>query len=93
MSILNTVLLISQIHQSDVDKFGIQVPPSCPSTLITISVEHLPETAKKLDHSIPLKGIKPDNVKVIIVRSLRGSTTSKHSSSYWKPVMLISFCN
>lgn len=73
---------MSQIHQSDVDKFGVQDPPSCPSTLITIYVEHRPETAKTIDYSIPLKGIKPGNVKLIIVRSLRGSTTSKQSSSY-----------
>ena len=83
MSILHAVLLISQIHQSDVDKYGIQVPPSCPSILITIYVEHSPETVKKIDHSIPLKGITPGNVKVIyIVRSLSGSTTSKEPSSY-----------
>ena len=83
MSILHAVLLISQIKQSVVDKYGIQVPPSCPSILITISVEHSPETVKKIDHSIPLKGIKPDNIEVIyIVRSLNGSTTSKQPSSY-----------
>ena len=92
MSILHAVLLISQIYQSDVDIFGIQVPPSCPSTLITIYVEHHPETVKKIDYSIPLKGIKPDNIEVIIVRSLNGSTTSKQSSSYWKSFMLIFFC-
>lgn len=57
--------------------FGAQVTPSFPSILITISVEHGPNTVKKLHHSITLKGIIPNKKKIIIVRSLSSNGTGK----------------
>lgn len=73
---------MSQIYQSDVDTFGACVPPSFPSILITISVEHSPHTVKKLDHGIPLKGIEPSNMMIYIVRSLSSGSTGKYPRFY-----------
>ena len=54
--------------------FGAQSPPSFPSTLITISVDHSPSTVKRIKYSVPLKGVEANIKKICIVRSLAGST-------------------
>lgn len=46
-----------------------QDPPYFPSILITVSVEDGPNTMTKLNYCLPVKGIKPDNTKIVIVRS------------------------
>ena len=48
--------------------FGSEDPPYFPSILITVSVKAGPDTVSELNYSVPLKGIKPDNTKIFIVR-------------------------
>ena len=50
--------------------FGLQNPPSVPSILITVSADSGPNTATRIKYSVPLKGIKPENRKINIIRSL-----------------------
>ena len=59
-----------QIYKRDVDKFGSEDPPSCSSILITVSAEQGSDTVTRIKYCVPLKGIKPDNRKIFIVRSL-----------------------
>ena len=54
------------IYQSDVDMFGLQNPPSVPSILIIVLAKSGHNTATE----VPLKGIKPENKKINIIRSL-----------------------
>lgn len=65
-----------QIDQSDVDIYGSQDPPNFPSILITVSVENEPNTATRLNCCLPVKGIKPDNTKIFIVRSCNNAGKS-----------------
>ena len=51
--------------------FGVQIPACVPSILITVSVDGGPNTVTRLNYCVPLRGIKPDNRKIYIVRSLR----------------------
>ena len=62
-----------QVSKNDVDKFGAQSPPSFPSTLITISVDHSLSTVKRIKYSVPLKGVEANIKKICIVRSLSDS--------------------
>ena len=57
--------------------FGSNDPPSCPSILITVSAEHGPHTVAKIRYGITLKGIKPNNTKIYIIRSLDNSRNGK----------------
>ena len=57
--------------------FGSQNPPSCPSILITVSARHGPDTVDEINYSVPLRGIKPNNMKIYIVRSLGNSRNGK----------------
>ena len=57
--------------------FGLQNPPSCPSILITVSAKHGPDTVDEIKYSITLKGIKPDNIKINIIRSLDNNRNGK----------------
>ena len=57
--------------------FGSQNPPSCPSILITVSAKHGPDTVDEIKYRIPLRGIKPDNMKINIIRSLDNSRSGK----------------
>ena len=61
---------ILQILKSDVDMFPTQSPPSFPSILITISAQPRPDTVTTLNYFISLKGIKPDNANIPIIRSI-----------------------
>ena len=68
---------ILQISKSDVDMVAAQSPPSFPSILITISAEPGPDTVTTLNYSLSLKGIKPDNMKIPIIRSISNIDDSK----------------
>ena len=57
--------------------FGSEDPPSCPSILITVSTRHGPDTVDEIKYGISLRGIKPDNMKIYIVRSLGDSRNGK----------------
>ena len=57
--------------------FGSNDPPSCLSILITLSAEHGPHTVAKIRYGITLKGIKPNNTKIYIIRSLDNSRNGK----------------
>ena len=48
----------------------MQNPPSVPSILITVSADSGHNTATRIKYSIQLKGIKPENRKINIIRSL-----------------------
>ena len=61
---------ILQIYKSNVDIFTARSPPRFPSILITILAEPGPDTVTTLNYSISLKGIKPDNMKIPIIRSI-----------------------
>ena len=61
---------ILYIYKSDVDMFASQSPPCFPSILITISAEYGPDTVSTLNCCMSLKGIKPDNMKIPIIRSI-----------------------
>ena len=50
--------------------FVLQNPPSVPSILITVLAKSGHNTATEIKYSIPLKGIKPENRKINIIRSL-----------------------
>ena len=50
--------------------FGVQIPARVPDILITVSVDVGPDTVTRLNYCVPLRGIKPDNRKIYIVRSL-----------------------
>ena len=76
VGIYNTVDLYTylddheQIYKSDVDTFGSEDPPSCASILITVSAEHRSDTVTRIKYCILLRGIKPHNKKIVIVKSL-----------------------
>ena len=53
--------------------FGLQNPPSVPSILITVLAKSGHITATEIKYSVPLKGIKPENKKINIIRSLPSS--------------------
>ena len=57
--------------------FGSQNPSSCAFLLITVSGRHGPDTVDEIRYGISLRGIKPDNKKIYIVRSLGNSRNSK----------------
>ena len=60
------------------DRFGSEMPPQFPSVLITISAEYGPNTVTTLNYHVSLKGIKSDNTKIYIVRSISsGSSNGK----------------
>ena len=50
--------------------FCLQNPPSVPSILITVSADSEHNAATRIKYSVPLKGIKPENRKINIIRSL-----------------------
>ena len=68
---------ILQIYKSDVDKFAAQSLPCFSSILITISADYGPNTVTTLNYFISLKGIKPDNMKIPIIRSISNIDDSK----------------
>ena len=51
--------------------------PFCPSILITVTAEHGPDTVDEIKYGIPLRGIKPDNTKIYIIRSFGISRNGK----------------
>ena len=57
--------------------FGSQNPPSCPSILITVSAGHGPDTTTRIKYGISLTGIKPDDMKINIIRSIGNSRNGK----------------
>ena len=67
---------ILQIYQHDVDMFAAQSSLPFPSISITISAEPGPNTVTILMYPISLKGIKPDNMKIII-RSISNTNNGK----------------
>ena len=75
MYIIYNVIL--QIYRNDVDRFDAQIPPSCPSILATVSAGDRPDTATRLKYCVMLRGIKPDNKMLYILRSLGNSSTGK----------------
>ena len=68
---------ILQICQTDVDMFAAQYPPYFPSILISISADYGPDTVTTLNYFISLKGIKPENMKIPIIRSISNIDDSK----------------
>lgn len=79
-SIVQWILL--QVSKSDVDTFGALSPPSFPSILITISADHNPSTVRRINYSVPLKGIESSVKKIYIVQFLSGCT-GKNFTFYW----------
>lgn len=65
-----------QTYKRDVDMYGSQDPPVCPTVLITVSAEDDPSTVTKLKYKISLRGIKPCGRIMYIVRNL--CTGGKH---------------
>ena len=59
------------------DLFGSEDPPSCPIILITVSAKHGLDTVDEIKYGISLRGIKPDNTKIYIIRSLGDSRNGK----------------
>ena len=57
------------------DRFGSEMPPQFPSILITISTEYGRNTVTTLNYPVSLKGIKPDNTKIYIVRSISSASS------------------
>ena len=58
--------------------FGSEDPRSCASILITVSAKQEPDTVAGIKYCVPLKGIKPYNRKIYIVRSLGDNSNSKY---------------
>ena len=56
---------------------GSEDPPSCASILITLSAIHGSDTATRIKYGISLTGIKPDDWKINIIRSLGNSRNGK----------------
>ena len=50
--------------------FGLQNPPFVPSILITVSADSGYNITTRIKCSVPLKGIKPENRMINIIRSL-----------------------
>ena len=69
--------ILQVLYKSDVDMFGSQNPPSCTFLLITVSAGHGPDTVDEIRYGILLRGIKPDNKKINVVRSLGNSRNGK----------------
>ena len=69
--------VILQIYWNDVDIFGTQSPPSCPSILVTVSAGDRPDIVTRLKYCVTLRGIKPDNKILYILRSLVNSSIGK----------------
>ena len=57
--------------------FGSEDPPSCPSILISVSAKHGLNTVDEIKYGISLRGIKPNNMKIYIVRYLGNSRNGK----------------
>ena len=70
-------MIIQVLYKNDVDIFGSKMPPQFPSILITISAEHGPNTVTTLSYPVSMKGIKSDNTKIYIVRSLSSDSNGK----------------
>ena len=71
-------MIIQVLYKSDVDRFASEMFPQFPSILITISTEYGPNTVTTLSYPVLLKGIKSDNTKIYIVRSISsGSSNGK----------------
>ena len=68
--ILIMYTFILQILKKDVDMFAARSFLSFQSILITISAEYGPNIVTTLKYYISLKGIKPDNMKIPIIRSI-----------------------
>ena len=62
------------MSKSVVDEFSALSPPSFPSILITISADHSPSTVRRINYSVPLKGVESNVKKICIVQSLSGSS-------------------
>ena len=60
------------------DTFGVKTPPYFPTLLITISVDDSPSTVRKIQYSVPLKGIEPNNIKICVVRTYFKNTGKKY---------------
>ena len=71
------VYFLQVLFKSDIDILCSQNPPSCPSILITVSARHEPDTVDEIKYGISLRGIKPDNMKIYIIRSLDNSRNGK----------------
>ena len=71
---VDVLYLVIQVSKSDVDNFGAISPTYCPSTLITISVDHSPSTVKRIKYRVPLKGMEANINEIVIIRSLSGDT-------------------
>ena len=63
--------------------FGSEDPPSCHSLLITVSARHGPDTEVEIKYGIPIRGTKPANRKIYIIRSLGNSRNGKLSIIFW----------
>ena len=61
---------ILQIYKSQVDTFAAVSNSSCQFILIKISAKPGPNTVTTLNYSISINGIKPDNMKIHIIRSI-----------------------
>ena len=57
--------------------FGSQNSPSYAFILITVSAGHGPDTVDEIKYSITVKGIKPDNTKIYVIRSLGNNRNGK----------------
>ena len=68
---------ILQIYKIDVDIFAAQSPPYIPSIFVTISAIPGPNTVTRLNYSTSLKGIKPNNMKIPIIRSISNTNDGK----------------
>lgn len=54
--------------------FGSEDPLSYASILMTVSAIHEPDTTTRIKYRIPLRGIKPDNTMIYIVRSISSAS-------------------
>ena len=70
-------VILQVLYKRDVDIFSSEDHPTCASVLITVSAKHEPDTVDEIKYSIPLRGIKPDNMKINIIRSLDNSRNGK----------------
>ena len=59
--------------------FGSEDYPSCPSTLTTVSAKDGHDTMTEIKYGISLRGIKPNNRKINIIRSLGNNRNGKQS--------------
>ena len=59
------------------DSSDVEVPPSCPFIVVTVSADERPDTVTRLNYCVLLSGIKPDNRMIYIVRSLDNISRGK----------------